>query len=106
MPSASRTSVRLPLGGRSRCRLSVTWALTAAAIEAGAMAFRVGVVPEDPTTLMGLLEDQLIRADAVVICGGGATSGALAEALGRLGTVTVDTVAMHPGALQGFGSIG
>jgi molybdopterin molybdotransferase len=85
---------------------SSTPALTAAAIEAGAIAFRVGVVPEDPATLMGLLEDQLIRADAVVICGGGAASGALGEALGRLGAVTVDTVAMHPGATQGFGSIG
>lgn len=83
-----------------------TPALTAAAIESGAIAYRVGVVPEDPSTLMGLLEDQLIRADAVVACGGGIESGALSEALGRLGTVKVDRVAMHPGGVQGFGAIG
>ena len=85
-----------------------TPALTAAAIESGAIAYRVGVVPEDPQTLLGLLEDQLIRADAVVACGGGAESGAgaLAETLGRLGTVHVDRVAMHPGGVQGFGVIG
>lgn len=85
-----------------------TPALTAAALEAGAIAYRVGVVPEDPHTLMGLLEDQLIRADVVVACGGGIESGAgaLAEALGRLGTMTVDRVSMHPGGVQGFGAIG
>src|SRR3954470_5856821 len=80
-----------------------TPALTAAAIEAGAIAFRVGVVPEDPQTLTGLLEDQLIRADLVVLCGGG---NALVEALGRLGTVTTEQVGMHPGSVQGFGAIG
>jgi len=85
-----------------------TPALTAAALEAGAIAYRVGVVPEDPQTLMGLLEDQLIRADLVVACGGGLDtgSGALAEALNRLGTVNVDRVAMYPGGVQGFGAIG
>ena len=85
-----------------------TPSLTAAAVEAGAIAYRVGAVPEDPQTLMGLLEDQLIRADLVVACGGGMESGtgALAEALSRLGTVTVDRVAMHPGGVQGFGTIG
>jgi molybdopterin molybdotransferase len=85
-----------------------TPALTAAALEAGAIPYRVGVVPEDPQTLMGLLEDQLIRADVVVACGGSSETarGALAEALGRLGTVTVERVAMHPGGVQGFGAIG
>jgi molybdopterin molybdotransferase len=85
-----------------------TPALTAAALESGAIAYRVGVVPEDPQTLMGLLEDQLIRADVVVACGGSSESarGALGEALGRLGTVSVERVAMHPGGVQGFGAIG
>ncbi|MFL6238656.1 MAG: gephyrin-like molybdotransferase Glp [Actinomycetes bacterium] len=95
-----------PLGGQVHD--ASTPALTAAAIEAGAIAYRVGAVPEDPQTLMGLLEDQLIRADVVVVCGGGAESGAgaLFEALARLGTVSVEQVAMHPGAVQGFGTIG
>jgi molybdopterin molybdotransferase len=85
-----------------------THALTAAAQEAGAIAYRVGVVPEDPQTLIGLLEDQLIRADLVVACGGGPDDprGALGAALNRLGTVTVERVAVRPGAIQGFGTIG
>ena len=85
-----------------------TAALTAAALEAGAMAYRVGVVPDDPQALVGLLEDQLIRADVVVVCGGApdVDQGALRQALGRLGTVVVDRVAMQPGGVQGFGTIG
>ena len=85
-----------------------TPALTVAAVEAGALAYRVGIVPEDPQALVGLLEDQLIRADVVVVCGGGAdiAHGALRQALGRLGNVVVDRVAMQPGGVQGFGTIG
>jgi molybdopterin molybdotransferase len=82
--------------------------LTAAAEEAGAIAFRVGIVPEDPTVLADTLEDQLIRADLVIAAGGG-NSGApqvVREVLSRLGTVRFEAVAMHPGMAQGFGTIG
>jgi len=83
-------------------------ALTAAAVEAGAIAYRVGAVPEEPRALLGLLEDQLIRADLVVVTG--ATSpdqhGGLDDALGRLGTVHTHELAMRPGGWQGFGTIG
>jgi molybdopterin molybdotransferase len=82
--------------------------LTAAAQEAGAIAFRVGIVPEDPNVLADTLEDQLIRAD-VVIASGGAGSGVppvLREVLSRIGRVQFDTVAMQPGHAQGFGTIG
>jgi molybdopterin molybdotransferase len=82
--------------------------LTAAAIEAGAMAYRVGVVPDDPMVLVGLLEDQLIRADALVVCGGGpdVAQSALNQAMTRLGSVVVNRVAMHPGGVHGFGTVG
>jgi molybdopterin molybdotransferase len=82
--------------------------LTAAAYEAGAIAFRVGIVPDDPRLLIDTLEDQLIRAD-LVITSGGVSVGAydvVKEALGRIGEVKFERVAMQPGMPQGFGLIG
>ena len=83
-------------------------ALTAAAVEAGAIAYRVGIVPDDPRTLAATLEDQLVRAD-VLVTSGGVSVGAydvVKEVLSRIGTVQFDRVAMQPGMPQGFGTIG
>jgi len=83
-------------------------ALTAACLEAGAIAYRVGIVPDDPRTLAATLEDQLVRAD-VLVTSGGVSVGAydvVKEVLSRLGTVQFDKVAMQPGMPQGFGTIG
>ena len=83
-------------------------ALTAAAVEAGAIAYRVGIVPDDPRALAATLEDQLVRAD-VLVTSGGVSVGAydvVKEVLSRLGTVRFDKVAMQPGMPQGFGTIG
>jgi molybdopterin molybdotransferase len=82
--------------------------LTAAAIEAGAIAYRVGIVPDEPGLLADTLEDQLIRAD-VIVTTGGVSVGAydvVKEVLSRVGTVSFDRVAMQPGMPQGFGVIG
>ncbi len=82
--------------------------LAAAAKEAGAVVFPVGIVGDDPRLLMDTLEDQLVRAD-VVVTSGGVSVGAydvVKSALQRLGTVTFDKVAMQPGMPQGFGHIG
>jgi molybdopterin molybdotransferase len=83
-------------------------ALTAACIEAGAIAYRVGMIPDDPQRLLGALEDQLVRAD-LLITSGGVSVGAydvVKEVLSRLGTVGFHKVAMQPGMPQGFGTIG
>jgi molybdopterin molybdotransferase len=83
-------------------------ALTAAAIEAGAIAYRVGIVPDDPRRLADTLEDQLVRAD-MLVTSGGVSVGAydvVKEVLSRLGTVQFDRVAMQPGMPQAFGTIG
>jgi molybdopterin molybdotransferase len=82
--------------------------LTAACREAGAIAYRVGLVPDDPTLLLETLEDHLIRAD-LLLTTGGVSVGAydvVKEVLSRLGTVAFDKVAMQPGMPQGFGSLG
>ena len=82
--------------------------LTAAAQEAGGIAYRVGIVPDDPRVLLDALEDQLIRADAVVTSGGVSVGAydVVKEAIGRLGPVTFARVAMQPGMPQSFGLIG
>ena len=85
-----------------------SFALTTAAVEAGAQAYRVGIVPDEPRTLLGTLEDQLVRAD-VLLTTGGVSVGAydvVKEVLSRLGTVQFDKVAMQPGMPQGFGTMG
>ncbi|SDQ66271.1 gephyrin-like molybdotransferase Glp [Quadrisphaera sp. DSM 44207] len=83
-------------------------ALTAAVQETGAVAYRVGIVDDDPQRLLQVLEDQLVRAD-VVVTSGGVSAGAydvVKEVLSRLGTVTFEKVAMQPGMPQGLGTIG
>jgi molybdopterin molybdotransferase len=79
-------------------------ALTAAAVEAGAQAYRVGIVSGDDKTFMDTLEDQLVRADLVVVTG--AVLERLGDVLSRSGTVQFDRIAMEPGSVQAFGTIG
>lgn len=94
---------------------SNSFALTAAAREAGAIAYRVGAVSDDAQTLRATIEDQLIRAD-IVVTTGGVSVGAydvVKEALSSVGDedepgggVDFRKLAMQPGKPQGFGSIG
>ena len=94
--------------GRGQITDANSFTLTAAAREAGAVSYRVGIVPDDERTLMGLIEDQLVRAD-VVVTSGGVSAGAydvVKQVLSRLGTVKFDSVAMQPGMPQGFGTVG
>jgi molybdopterin molybdotransferase len=82
--------------------------LTAACRESGALAYRVGMVPDDPAVLLETLEDHLIRAD-LLLTTGGVSVGAydvVKEVLSRLGTVAFEKVAMQPGMPQGFGTLG
>jgi molybdopterin molybdotransferase len=94
--------------GPAQLNESNSYTLAAATREAGAIAYRVGIVPDDRTKLVQLIEDQLVRADLVVTTGG-VSAGAydiVKEVLSRLGTVEFTKVAMQPGMPQGFGTIG
>lgn len=84
-------------------------ALTAAAVEAGAMAYRVGICDDDPEGLRGLLEDQTLRADLIVTTGGTGTGPGdmMRRILSRRdGAVTFEEVALYPGTTLGFGTVG
>ncbi|MET9510106.1 gephyrin-like molybdotransferase Glp [Streptomyces flavidovirens] len=94
---------------------SNSFALTAAARDAGAIAYRVGAVTDDAETLRATIEDQLIRADMIVTTGGVSVGAydVVKEALSSVGGedesgsgVDFRKLAMQPGKPQGFGSIG
>ena len=84
-----------------------SYLLTAAARDAGAEAYRVGIVPDDHARLLDLLDSQLLRSDLIVTTGGvgmGA-SDIVKDTLGQLG-VEFASIAMQPGSTQGFGTLG
>ncbi|WP_344520613.1 molybdopterin-binding protein, partial [Streptomyces rectiviolaceus] len=94
---------------------SNSFALTAAARDAGAIAYRVGAVADDAETLRSTIEDQLIRADLIVTTGGVSVGAydVVKEALSSIGDedeagsgIEFRKLAMQPGKPQGFGSIG
>ncbi|MEU4835675.1 gephyrin-like molybdotransferase Glp [Streptosporangium sp. NPDC023615] len=87
---------------------SNSYTLVAAVREAGGDGYRAGIVTDDVSRFLDQLDAQLLRAD-VVITSGGVSMGAyepVKEALGPLGTVRFDRVAMQPGMPQGFGVVG
>ncbi|MEU0290153.1 gephyrin-like molybdotransferase Glp [Streptomyces sp. NPDC052492] len=101
--------------GPGRIYDSNSFALTAAARDAGAIAYRVGAVADDATTLRDTIEDQLVRADLMVTTGGVSVGAydVVKEALSHAGDedepgsgVEFRKLAMQPGKPQGFGSIG
>lgn len=88
-------------------------ALTAAAAEVGALAYRVGICDDDPEGLRGLLEDQTLRADLIITTGGtGHGPGDMVRRIlsrrdgGRPGPVVFTEVALYPGTALGFGTVG
>ncbi|EYR61884.1 molybdenum cofactor biosynthesis protein MoaA, partial [Actinotalea ferrariae CF5-4] len=82
-------------------------ALAAAVQDAGASAVRVGPVPDDRARLREVIEDQLVRADLLVLTGGLSAGpwDTVADVLAPLGTVRLDQVAMTPGGRLGFGTV-
>jgi molybdopterin molybdotransferase len=85
-----------------------SYALAAAARDAGAEVNRVGIVSSDARELGEVVEGQVNRAEIVVIAGavGGAAAEAVRTVLAKLGEMEVTRVAMHPGSVQGFGQLG
>ncbi len=85
-----------------------SYALAAAARDAGAEAHRSGIVPLDRDRLVERLESALLRSDLVLIAGTFSSGGfdVVQEALAELGEMQYDRVAMHPGADQAFGRLG
>lgn len=85
---------------------SNSFQLAGCAQAAGAVAYRVGIVRDEPAAFLRELDDQLVRAD-LVITSGGVSQGdfdVVKEALSPLG-VWFGPVDMQPGKPQGFGLV-
>lgn len=85
-----------------------SYALAAAARDAGAEVYRAGIVSSDKRRLLESMESQLLRGDILVISGGFGTGSfdVVQEVLGELGDMEFARVAMAPAAAQGFGRLG
>jgi molybdopterin molybdotransferase len=87
---------------------SNSFMIAAAAREAGCVAYRQAILPDNPERLLPAIEDQLVRADLMITTGGVSMGGehdVVKAALRELGTITFRKVAMQPGMPQGFGTI-
>jgi len=85
-----------------------SYALAAAARDAGAEAYRAGIMPNDKRRMVELIEGRSLRSDVVLIAGTFATGAPdlLQEALDELGGLAFTQVAMHPGPVHAFGRLG
>jgi molybdopterin molybdotransferase len=85
-----------------------SYALAAAARDAGAEVNRIGIVSNNPHELGEIVQGQINRAEVLVIAGGvgGGAAEAVRAVLSELGEMEVVRVAMHPGSVQGFGQLG
>jgi molybdopterin molybdotransferase len=87
---------------------SNSFMIAAAAVEAGCLAYRQAIVPDNPEEVLPAIEDQLVRADLMITTGGVSMGGehdVVKAALRQLGTIGFRKVAMQPGMPQGFGTI-
>jgi len=87
---------------------SNSFMIAAAAREAGCLAYRQAVVPDNPEQVLPAIEDQLVRADLLITTGGVSMGGehdVVKAALRQLGTIEFRKVAMQPGMPQGFGTV-
>lgn len=85
-----------------------SYALAAAARDAGAEVSRVGIVPLDAKRLRETVEGRLLMSEVVVVAGGagGSIGDEVQAALSDLGDIDTTRVAMHPGSTQAFGRLG
>jgi len=83
-------------------------ALATGVQDAGAVALRVGAVPDRRPELRETLEDQLVRADLVITTGGlsNGSNDTVRDVVGSMGSVRFDNVAIAPGRRFGVGHVG
>ena len=85
-----------------------SWLLTTAVRETGAVAYRVHSIPEDEEQLKDAIEDQLVRADLIIISGERHDDSfdLITRTLQQLGDVTAVEVAIDSSGRHNFGTIG
>ena len=85
-----------------------SWMLTSAVREAGANGYRVHTIPENHEQLKEVIEDQLVRADLIVISGERHDESfeLITAVLKELGEITTVRPKMSESGLHNFGLIG
>lgn len=85
-----------------------SWLLTTAVRETGAVAYRVHSIPENEDQLKDAIEDQLVRADLIIISGERHDDSfdLITRTLQMLGEVTAVEIAIDSSGRHNFGTIG
>lgn len=85
-----------------------SWLLTTAVRETGAVAYRVHSIPENEDQLKDAIEDQLVRADLIIISGERHDDSfdLITRTLLKLGEVSAVEVAIDSSGRHNFGTIG
>jgi molybdopterin biosynthesis enzyme len=85
-----------------------SWLLTTAVRETGAVAYRVHSIPENEDQLKDAIEDQLVRADLIIISGERHDDSfdLITRTLQKLGEVSAVEVAIDSSGRHNYGTIG
>jgi molybdopterin biosynthesis enzyme len=85
-----------------------SWLLTTAVRETGAVAYRVHSIPEDEDQLQNAIEDQLVRADLIIISGERHDDSfdLITRTLQKMGEVTAVEIAIDSSGRHNYGQIG
>lgn len=85
-----------------------SWLLTTAVREVGAVAYRVHSIPDDEEELRKVIEDQLVRADLIIVSGERQDDSfdLITRTLSQLGVITTVDMAIESSGRHNFGQIG
>ena len=85
-----------------------SWLLTTAVREVGAVAYRVHSIPDNEEQLQKVIEDQLVRADLIIVSGERHDDSfdLITRTLSGLGDITTVDLAIEASGRHNFGTIG
>jgi molybdopterin biosynthesis enzyme len=85
-----------------------SWLLTTAVREVGAVGYRVHSIPDNEEQLQKVIEDQLVRADLIIISGERHDDSfdLITRTLSSLGEITTVDLAIEASGRHNFGTIG
>lgn len=97
-----------PLNNASDEYETNSWLLTTAVREVGAVAYRVHTIPDDEAQLQAVIEDQLVRADLIIISGERHDDSfdLITRTLSAMGEITTVDIAIESSGRHNFGVIG
>lgn len=97
-----------PLSNSSDEYETNSWLLTTAVREVGAVAYRVHSIPDDEEQLQKVIEDQLVRADLIIISGERRDDSfdLITRTLAGVGEITTVDLAIEASGRHNFGTIG